>query len=171
MVLNLHHCQLKHLDLLVEISKETFIQAFKKHNNPDDFRMYVEKAFAESTLKNELLDKHSHFFLVYCEQVLVGYFKINEFGAQSEFKDASGMELERLYVLRDHQNKGIGSHLLQKIIKIVQQYGKKYLWLGVWEENKKAIKFYQQHGFEKIGTHPYFIGSDKQTDWLMRFNI
>ncbi|MEJ2584567.1 MAG: hypothetical protein P8Z38_05830 [Robiginitalea sp.] len=46
--------------------------------------------------------------------------------------------------------------------------GKTYLWLGVWEENKEAIRFYKRHGFVTFGKHPYYIGSDRQMDWMMQ---
>jgi ribosomal protein S18 acetylase RimI-like enzyme len=46
-----------------------------------------------------------------------------------------------------------------------------YLWLGVWEENQEAIRFYLRHGFVTFGKHPYYIGSDRQMDWMMRFQL
>lgn len=61
--------------------------------------------------------------------------------------------------------------MLLHIKNIGHNRNKKILWLGVWQENKGAIQFYERHGFQKFGTHPYFIGSDEQTDWLMRFHL
>jgi ribosomal protein S18 acetylase RimI-like enzyme len=49
--------------------------------------------------------------------------------------------------------------------------GKDFVWLGVWEHNTAAIKFYQRHGFTKFGEHPYYVGNDKQMDWLMRIDL
>ena len=48
---------------------------------------------------------------------------------------------------------------------------KSRVWLGVWENNTKAIKFYKRNGFHKIGTHHFVLGNEKQVDWLMALNV
>jgi ribosomal protein S18 acetylase RimI-like enzyme len=74
-------------------------------------------------------------------------------------------------VLEQFQGEQIGTKMLFKAIEIAFDKNKKHLWLGVWEKNTDAIRFYQKHGFLKFNTHPYYIGKDKQTDWLMRFDL
>ena len=81
------------------------------------------------------------------------------------------LELERIYIIKEFQGRKIGQKLLQRAMKIGFERNKAYLWLGVWEKNVDAIRFYQKHGFVKFGTHPYYIGNDKQTDWLMRYDL
>ena len=49
--------------------------------------------------------------------------------------------------------------------------GKTWLWLGVWQQNVNAVKFYERHGFTKFDTHSFYIGNDRQTDWLMRLDV
>jgi ribosomal protein S18 acetylase RimI-like enzyme len=164
-------CDESHLDQLVEISKATFISAFKEQNNPDDFNSYIAKAFSSQQLHTELLHPDTEFHFVYLEEKLLGYFKLNKSNAQTEFKLHESIELERIYVLPDFQGKELGKQILQKVKSMAKAHEKAYLWLGVWEKNERAIQFYQRQGFQKIGTHPYFIGTDKQTDWLMRFEL
>ncbi|GMN10132.1 spermidine/spermine N(1)-acetyltransferase [Croceitalea sp. MTPC9] len=168
MKLRFQKCNEKDLNVLTKISKETFIDAFEDQNNPDDFQDYINKAFSISTLNKELNNLNSQFFFVYSNQKLIGYFKLNEFDAQSELKEAQGIELERIYIIKKHQGKSIGTQTLLEILKIARQKEKQYIWLGVWEHNLNAIRFYQKHGFIKFDKHPYYIGKDKQTDWLMR---
>ncbi|WP_282112445.1 GNAT family N-acetyltransferase [Maribacter stanieri] len=164
-------CSLEDLQLLRQISEETFSIAFAKDNNPIDFKNYIEKAFALESIKEELLNPNSDFFFAYHDNEIVAYFKVNVVEAQSDIKRDDSIELERIYVLSQFQGLGIGEKLLDHIKKLASEKNKKMLWLGVWQENKKAVKFYERHGFEKFDTHPYFIGSDEQTDWLMRFNL
>ncbi|NKI31135.1 GNAT family N-acetyltransferase [Croceivirga thetidis] len=156
------------LKLLQQIGKKTFTDAFKSQNNPEDFGSYIESAFSMKTLRKELTTNGTAFFFVRNENMIVGYFKINEFDAQTELKEQVGIELERIYVLKEFQSKGIGKRILKNVEKLCHEKFKDYLWLGVWEKNKKAIKFYQKNGFVKFGEHPYYIGNDKQTDWLMK---
>lgn len=164
-------CGEDQLQELQTISKDTFTAAFGSYNNPRDFKSYLTLAFSLDRLQAELRNPNSFFYFVYLKTSLVGYFKINLGKAQSEFKDDGGMELERIYVLATHQGLGIGIRLLSYVTELAKHKNAGYVWLGVWEKNTRAIAFYKKHGFKKIGSHPYFIGKDKQTDWLMKKEI
>lgn len=169
MKLLLHRCTTSDLDSLVNISRTTFIDAFEKDNDPEDFKAYLDFAFDKNKLLEELKNSDTHFYFVKKDAVLAGYLKLNENDAQTDIKSKESMELERIYVLQDFQGQQIGQWMLDEIKQIAAQKQKAFLWLGVWEKNTKAITFYQKLGFSKFGTHPYLIGKDKQTDWLMRF--
>ncbi|WP_411029464.1 GNAT family N-acetyltransferase [Spongiimicrobium sp. 3-5] len=171
MKLQLHKCTSEDLGQLMDISRKTFIDAFEKDNDPEDFESYMDEAFGHNSLVAQLSDTESHFYFVHNSDDLVGYFKLNEGNAQTEVKQAESIELERIYVCQEFQGKRIGEWALEEVKKLAREAGKTFLWLGVWEKNLKAIKFYERHGFSKFGTHPYYIGKDKQTDWLMRFNL
>ncbi len=164
-------CNVAHLDELVRISKTTFVDAFEKGNKPEDFRTYIEDAFDKSTIERQLNNKDSKFYFVYKEEHLAGYFKLNESETQTEFKTEHSIELERIYILKKFQGQQLGAYILREVQNMGILGNKKFIWLGVWQKNKRAIRFYEKHGFVKFGTHPYFIGQDKQTDWLMRLEL
>ena len=164
-------CTMGHLDQLVEISRQTFVDAFERDNDPTDFKNYIEKAFAKETLFNELSNPDTFFYFVTSGDNIVAYVKLNIGDAQSDIKLEVSMELERIYVLAPYQGLGIGEQIVSKVKDLAVEKHKTMLWLGVWEHNKRGIQFYQRQGFQKFGTHPYFIGTDEQTDWLMRFNL
>ncbi len=164
-------CTPSSLDQLVQISKRTFVDAFEKDNNPEDFTAYVDFAFDKNKLCQELANPNTTFYFAYLDEHLVGYFKLNEFDAQTDIKLQESIELERIYVVEDFQGQQIGKKMLCEALKLASKKDKTYIWLGVWEKNSKAIRFYQKHGFIKFNTHPYYIGEDKQTDWLMRLTL
>ncbi len=171
MSLNFRKCGLSDIDTLVSIAKKTFIEAFEKDNNPDDFKTYIDRAFTTSTIKKQLENPDSTFYFVSEDAILVGYLKLNTNQAQSELQDNDSIEIERIYVLKEYQGKQIGKQMLRYAFNIGIQKKKTYVWLGVWQKNLDAIRFYEKYGFQKFDTHPYFIGNDKQTDWLMRFDL
>ncbi len=171
MKLSLQHCSILDLEQLVKISLETFNAAFEKDNDPHDFATYVSSAFSKEKLSAEIKNPNTWFYFVKNEEQLVGYFKLNKGDAQSDIKDSQSLELERIYVIRSYQGKGIGNWILEQIKQIAKSQQMGYIWLGVWEKNQAAVRFYQRHGFTKFGSHPYYIGKDKQTDWLMRFDF
>lgn len=164
-------CDLDDVQLLTAISRETFIAAFETDNNPDDFKTYIDSAFNERQIKSELLDVNSEFYFVYRDTDLVGYFKINENEAQAEPFGSNALELSRIYVLRPFQGQQLGHQILLEIIDIAIRKQKTNLWLGVWERNIRAIHFYERHRFKKFDTHSFYIGNDKQTDWIMHLDL
>ena len=164
-------CDLGSLDQLILISRKTFVEAFEKDNDPEDFRAYVDMAFDRKKLQNELSDKNSFFYFMYSGAILTGYLKLNIDRAQTDLKLPEAIELERIYVLQEFQGQKIGQSMLQEALHIARKKKKEFLWLGVWEKNTRAITFYKNNGFYKFGEHPYYIGKDKQMDWLMRFDV
>ncbi len=171
MSISFRKCDLSDLNQLVAISKTTFVEAFEKDNHPVDFKTYLDVAFTNSTIKTQLKNNDSTFYFVFKDAVLVGYFKLNINKAQTDINADDSIELERIYVLKEHQGKQIGKRMLRYAFHIASEQQKSYIWLGVWQKNNNAIRFYEKQGFQKFDTHPYYIGSDKQTDWLMRFDL
>lgn len=171
MELQLQKCEMDQLDFLVSLSRKTFVDAFEKDNNPEDFESYLDFAFNPDRIADEVLDEDSEFYFVYLQKEVVGYFKLNQLQAQTDIKDDDAIELERIYVLNEFQGKQIGRWMLEQVKTLAKDKEKNFVWLGVWENNTKAIAFYETYGFHKFGTHPYYIGTDKQTDWLMRYDI
>jgi ribosomal protein S18 acetylase RimI-like enzyme len=171
MNLSYNFCDIKDIKILVEISIKTFVSAFEKLNNPEDFKTYTEITFSKEQLKKELLNENTSFYFVYNDKELVGYFKLNKKEAQTEFFGNTSIEIERIYVLDKFQGQQIGKKMLLHIFEMAKQEKVSFIWLGVWEKNIIAIRFYKRHGFKKFDTHPFFIGNDKQTDWLMRLDL
>ncbi|WP_273568753.1 GNAT family N-acetyltransferase [Maribacter halichondriae] len=171
MQLRLQEFSLDDLDELVEISKKTFVDAFERDNDPEDFNDYINYAFNKKKLRTELLNKDSDFYKVHCDAVLAGYIKLNQNDSQTDVNLSESIELERIYVLKDFQGRKIGQWMLDQVKGMAFARQKAFLWLGVWEKNEKAIAFYERNGFSKFGVHPYYIGKDKQMDWLMRYDL
>ncbi len=156
---------------LQKVSKETFTEAFAKDNTEENLKHYLTVAFNVESLITQINNPASEFYFLEIDGEIAGYFKINIGESQTEIKGADGLELERIYIFQKYQSKGLGGFIINEIkIKAIQK-DKKYIWLGVWENNVKAIKFYQKLGFEKFDEHIYPIGDDPQTDWMMRLII
>ncbi len=164
-------CDISDLNKLIQISVATFEDTFAEANTPDDMTSYIDKAFNKDQMKFELLNNASCFFFAYHQQQLIGYFKINFAPSQSDINDHNALELERIYILEAFQGKGFGPTLLRKIIAIGKEKGLRYIWLGVWEKNAKAIHVYEKKGFVPFAKHDFLLGSDLQTDILMKLEL
>ena len=159
------------LFLLQAISRRTFIETFAKVNTENDMNQYLIGSFNDERLTGELLDPESEFYFAEVNGQPAGYLKLNFGDAQTDIQDKNAMELERIYVLKDFLGKQIGQILLDKTFQRARETGVDYVWLGVWEHNHRAKKFYAKNGFVEFGLHDFWLGSDKQTDLMMRLEI
>ncbi len=171
MTLTFRLCDNNDLMELISISRSTYYNSFAADNSPENMTLYLDAAFNKSNLTEELKNKKSNFYFVYLMDVVVGYFKINWGNAQTQINDKDTIEIERIYVLKEFQRKHLGQKMLAKIIEIAKSKKAKYIWLGVWEKNIKAIRFYEKNGFKKYGEHDFLLGKEKQNDHLMKLKL
>jgi GNAT superfamily N-acetyltransferase len=167
-MIDLRLCTSSDLDELVWISKTTYYDTFKDSNTTRDMEIYLEKNMSHHTLEKELAHPNSFFYFVTVEGQLAGYFKINRGDAQIEQFNANSVELERFYLLEEYKGKNIATLMLGKVIDIARSEEADFLWLGVWERNFRAMRFYEKNGFVKFGKHDFVMGEDVQTDYLMK---
>jgi ribosomal protein S18 acetylase RimI-like enzyme len=153
---------------LVILSRQTFSDAFMHLNKAEDVLAYMNETFTEANLLQECQQPGAGFYFVEVNNELAGYIKLNTGTAQTEPEADDAMEIQRIYVLKAHQGRRIGERLILFAAQQAQQRHCSYIWLGVWEHNKNAIRFYQRHGFELYGEHHFLLGSDLQTDILMK---
>lgn len=167
----IRQCVMEDLDQLQKISVMTYMETFGRYNTEDNMKAYLSDAFNPVKLEKELKDKDSSFYFLYAEGKLTGYLKLNEGKAQTDVNDDDSIEIERIYLKKEFQGKGLGKILLEKAYMMAKSKMKSYLWLGVWEHNEKALSLYEKNGFYKTGEHVFVMGDDRQLDYLMRKDI
>ena len=162
---------LAHIEQLQQISRQTFIETFSEINTEENMTKYLDDSFNISRLTNEIQNLNSEFYFAIIDAKVVGYLKINRGDAQTELKNDHMLELERIYVLNEFHGKKVGQVLFNKAFQIAEQSKVDYLWLGVWEENHKALKFYSKNGFTAFNKHMFVLGDSIQTDIMMKLQI
>ncbi|MCC3156370.1 GNAT family N-acetyltransferase [Hymenobacter sp. 15J16-1T3B] len=153
---------------LQRIGRQTFAETFAASNSEQNMQAYLADGFALDKLTAELQHPDSAFYFAELVGTVVGYLKVNTGAAQTEAQAAPALEIERIYVLRAYQGQQVGQALYDKAMKLAAQAGAEYVWLGVWEENPRAIRFYEKNGFVAFGQHVFTLGDDRQTDILMK---
>lgn len=156
---------------LQSISRQTFYETYHKMNSKENMDKYLNENLSISTLEKELKNPNSEFYIIKDLDKNIGYLKLNMGPAQTDIKDASALEIERIYVIKEYQGKKAGQQLYEKTIQVAKEKMLKYIWLGVWQENSKAIQFYVKNGFEIFDQHVFKLGDEEQTDFLMRLFI
>ena len=159
------------IDQLQAIGKQTFTEAFAADNSAEYMSAYLERAFSLERLTVEIADKDSEFHFALHGESPIGYLKINTGNAQTEIKANDGLEIERIYVLKEYYGKQAGQLLLSTAIEVARQKQVKYVWLGVSEENPRAIRFYEKNGFVKFDEHIFNLAGDEQVDIMMKLEM
>lgn len=163
--------QLDEVELLKNVARTAFAQTFSDHNQPENVEKYLDESFTIEILSEELNNVNSQFFFALVDNEPVGYLKLNIGAAQTELKDDGGMELQRIYVLQDYHGKSVGQALFEKAKSLAIEGNYPYLWLGVWEENHRALNFYRKNGFVPFDKHIFKMGDEEQTDWMMKLEF
>ncbi len=158
----------KHLPDLQQISRQTFFETFRDTNTSENLEKYLETNFNAQKLSAEIDTLGSQFFLAYGGDEVVGYLKINTGDAQTEFQKNDEFEVERIYVIKAYWGKEVGQTLLDHALRIALKRNFRLVWLGVWEKNYRAIRFYEKNGFVAFDQHYFRVGDDLQTDLLMQ---
>ena len=156
---------------LQKIGRQTFTETFSSSNTEENMKTYLEEGFSVEKLTAELQNPESEFYFASLNETVIGYLKINFGQAQTETQDEKSLEIERIYVLQEFHGKKVGQLLYDQAIQIAKNKKVNFVWLGVWEENYRAIQFYTKNGFVAFGQHIFTLGDDEQTDIMMRLEL
>lgn len=138
----------------IEVLQRVALQAYREHYLHlwyDGGEWYMHKNFSTEQLGKELNDSNAQFFIVYNDNVAVGFVKIN---IDAPFENENNaLELERIYFIKSARGKGIGTAAVQFVLALAESMGKKIVWLKVMDTSAAAIAFYKKPGFEICGTY------------------
>ncbi len=158
---------LNQIEDLQIISRHTFAETFAEYNSTVNMANYLEKDLSVQQLTSEFNNPESVFYFVLLNENVIGYLKLNLLNADEMQLTLKGMEIARIYVLNRHHGDGAGQLLFNTAISIAEETHCDYIWLGVWEKNARAIRFYEKNSFEIIGNKKFILGEDVQNDFLM----
>jgi GNAT superfamily N-acetyltransferase len=160
-------------EMLRDLAYTTFWDAFHDHpkNAPHDLADYMQKAFSSAQVTAELSDPDNIFLIAEIEGQTAGYAKLIRSSTEHGITAARPIELSRLYSHQQFLGKGVGQTLMEACFERARTEGSDIMWLGVWEYNPRAQRFYEKNGFRQVGKHTFQLGSDPQTDLLMQRDI
>ncbi len=161
----------KDIEVLREVSIQSFRDLLEKSNTAEDMQIYIEKNLSYEQLMKEVDDKRNIFFLTFDDDKAIAYLKLRTGHEPEELGRVKALEIERLYCIQEYVGKQVGKILMQTALDYAKEHHYEIIWLGVWEHNPRAYAFYLKWGFEKFGSHVFMLGTDAQTDWMMKRNV
>ena len=152
---------------LSTLMEQTFRDTFAAMNTPTNMLIHCRGSYSPSIQAREIRDPAIETLLSERDGHLVGFAQLRDAECPAASAAARPREIQRLYVATGWHGKGVAHELMNQIIHSATNRGADLIWLGVWENNPRAIAFYEKHGFAEAGSHVFLLGLDPQRDLLM----
>jgi ribosomal protein S18 acetylase RimI-like enzyme len=152
---------------LAAMAARVFQATFGTANDPADMALYLSKTYGLAQQSAELADPAMGTLLAEVAGELAGFAQVREGRAPAPVAGPRPVELYRFYVDQPWQGRGVAQALMQAVLAEAVRRRGATLWLGVWERNDRAQAFYRKCGFVDVGSQPFVLGTDRQTDRLM----
>jgi diamine N-acetyltransferase len=156
---------------LRELAIRIYRDTFSNQNTPENMEAFLRKDYSVENFEREFDEPGSQYFFACDEKNPVGYLRLRYNKEAEEHLGKNTIEIHRLYVDVNHQGKRVGHKLMEFAIEQAEKSDVDWIWLGVWEHNPKAQRFYERWGFTRFADHIFQMGNEAQTDWLLKRRI
>ncbi len=154
-------------EALSALMERTFRDTFEAVNSPGNMLIHCQASYSHAMQSREIRDPTIDTLVSEHDGQLVGFAQLRGARCKASTEAARPFEIQRLYVTKAWHGKGVAQGLMHEIIGLATNCGADLIWLGVWENNPRAIAFYEKHGFMQAGAHVFLLGLDPQRDLLM----
>jgi diamine N-acetyltransferase len=152
---------------LAAFAAHTFSETFAAENSAADMQAHLRSAYGVEQQTAELTSPAVTTLLAEMDGRLVAYAQLRRGPSPACVQPPDALELHRFYVDAAAQGTGLAQRLMAAVWDAARTAGADHVWLGVWEHNARAIRFYTKSGFADVGSHDFILGTDRQTDRLM----
>lgn len=167
-MVTIRSARLEDIPAMREVAIESYIEKFAAHNTPENMEAFLQEAYNLGQLIKEFQEEGSILMLAFYEERVVGFVRLRKNSEVDHHLGTNHIELQRLYIHPKFQNMKIGKKLMEFAMEYANQGKFDWIWLGVWERNFEAQRFYAKWGFEKFSEHVFQMGDDPQIDWLLK---
>lgn len=157
---------------LVTLATKIFRETFTHLNTPEAMEGFISKDYTFENFQRELDEPDSKYFFA-CDDdgKAIAYMRLRKNSEVDHFLGNNHIEIQRIYVDQAYHGRKVADQLMQLAIDVAREKKHDWIWLGVWEHNPRAQRFYQKWGFERFSEHDFYMGDERQTDWLMKKDL
>lgn len=154
-----------------EVAIQSYTDTFADSNTPENMEAFFAESYTLKKLEQEFSEPDSVLYLACDKEKVVGFLRLRKTDEVEAQLGKNTIELHRLYIDSKYHGKQIGRRLMEKALDYAHSKKVEWIWLGVWEHNYNAQKFYAKWGFERFGEHVFQMGDDPQIDWVLKKRI
>ena len=166
-VANIRQAEDRDAASLAELAERTFRDTFAHVNRAEDIDLHCRNSYRESIQAAEIRDPNRTTLVCHVDDGLIAYAQLRRGSPPPCVVATKPAEIQRLYVDAPWHGKGIARVLMDSLLDTAVASGADVAWLGVWEQNPRAIAFYAKSGFRVVGDHIFVVGADPQRDLVM----
>ena len=149
-------------------AERLFRETYTDGSDPRDIDAYVSHAFSPQQQMEELTEPGGRVLVIEdARDGLLGFAHLRQTPTPAALEGRLAVEISRFYIDRPWHGRGIARVLMSACIAEARSRGADALWLLVYQDNARAVAFYEKSGFKKSGTQPFYLGSRVDQDWLM----
>jgi ribosomal protein S18 acetylase RimI-like enzyme len=160
-MLLINKAKIKDAVLLSKLSVAAFLPAHGHSASKEIIDNYLTANFSKENFIRELSNPDFQYHLIYYKDKIAGFSKVIFNAENKSITDKNATKMERLYLLKEFYNLGLGKELLNFNIQLANKNKQSGIWVFVWTENTKAIAFYKKMDFKKVGNHDFVLSPTK----------
>ena len=154
------------------MARSCWVETFGHSCSAEDMALYLGEAYGpHGALLRDLADPAHRFHLAKHQDAVIGYAKLSEPWLPAGSFGPRARQLSQLYVTTPWKGHGVAHTLMDWAIAIARKDGADELLLTVWEENHRAMRFYQRLGFVHVGDYAFQTGNQTDRDLIMRLAL
>jgi len=146
-------------ELLAKIGKKSFLDAHSKSASKEDIDTFLSQNYSSKDFAKDIAIADNIYRLIYFKNQAVGFSKVVLHIPNTYIHEPQVTKLDRLYLLKEFYGQNLGDTLLNCNIELSKRNNQKGMWLAVWIENKRALKFYLKNGFTIVGSYDFKISN------------
>lgn len=153
---------------VAELARVTFVDTFGHQYPPEDLAAYLGEGYAAEAYERVLRRERTRVWLARAEGEAVGYAQAGPCKLPHPEAKPSHGELQRLYVLPALKGTGLSRRLMDEAVAWLRAQFEGPLWVSVYSENHRALRFYDRYGFKKVGEYEYPVGRVRDREFILR---
>lgn len=156
---------------LARLSRETFTATFGHLYPASDLAAFCAEIYAVEAQAALIAHPELEIRLASERGELVGYCQVGAFKLPFDPGERRPMELHRLYVIERVKGAGVATALMDWTLARMRTLGAEDAYLGVFQDNPRALRFYQRYGFEIVGAYKFPVGATLDDEFIMRMHL
>ena len=154
--------------VLALLGRITYVESHGRFiANKNDLSAYCDAAFSVAKTRKDLGNSKNMFFIMYKDQFPIGYAKVILNASHESVTSQKACRLERIYILNEFIPLKLGQQFLEFIEEKVTDLHMDTMWLTVYIENERAIKFYKRNTFKTVGAFNFLVNGTVYENWVL----
>jgi len=159
-------------EVLASLGKTTYAESHGHFiENENDLIKYLRKNFSVSKTKEDLNNSKNLFYIIYVDDAPVGYAKLVLNAKHKSVASQNNCRLERIYILNDFIPLKLGQQFLTFLVENAKALKLDTMWLSVYIENYRAIRFYERNEFKNVGKLNFIVNGKGYENIVFSKNI